>query len=197
MDRNSHGGGVMIFVRDDIPCKQLKRHTIPGDIEGIFVEINLRKTKWLLFGSYHPPSQSDSYFFDCVAKGLDLYYPDYDKFLLVGDFNAQDTEPILCNFMNQYNAKNLVKDKTCFKSIENPSCVDLFITNSYRSFQNTKVLSTGLSDFHKMVITVLKIKFKKLPPKMISYRCNRNFNEDRFRYDLKMCIEVCTSYEEF
>ena len=197
MDRNAHGGGVMIFVRDDIPCKQLKRHTFPGDIEGIFVEINLRKIKWLLFGSYHPPSQNDSYFFDCVAKGLDLYYPNYDKFLLVGDFNAQDTEPILCNFMNQYDAKNLVKDKTCFKNIENPSCVDLFITNSYRSFQNTKVLSTGLSDFHKMVITVLKIKFKKLPPKMISYRCYRNFNEDRFRYDLKMCIEVCTSYEAF
>jgi len=69
--------------------------------------------------------------------------------------------------MNQYNAKNLVRDKTCFKNIENPSCVDLFITNSYRSFQNTKVLSTGLSDFHKMAITVLKTKFKKLPPKMI------------------------------
>ena len=41
VDRNAHGGGVMIFVRDDIPCKQLKRHTFPGDIEGIFVEINL------------------------------------------------------------------------------------------------------------------------------------------------------------
>ena len=187
----------MIFVRDDIPCKQLTKHTFPGDIEGIFVEINLRKIKWLLFGSYHPPSQNDNYFFDSVSKGLDLYYPDYDKFLLVGDFNAQDTEPILCNFMNQYNAKNLVRDKTCFKNIENPSCVDLFITNSYRSFQNTKVLSTGLSDFHKMAITVLKTKFKKLPPKMIKYRCYRNFNEDRFRRDLKMCIEVCPSYEEF
>ena len=30
-----------------------------------------------------------------------------------------------------------------------------------------------------------KTKFNKLPPKMISYRCYRNFNEERFRNDLK------------
>ena len=33
-----------------------------------FVELNPRKKKWFLFGSYHPPSQSDEYFFDQVKK---------------------------------------------------------------------------------------------------------------------------------
>ena len=49
--------------------------------------------------------------------------------------------------------KNLVKDKTCFKSIDNPSCIDLFLTNSFQSFQKTTTVSTGLSDFHKMIVT--------------------------------------------
>ena len=147
-DRNACDGGVIMYVREDIPCKQLTKHTFPGDIEGIFVEVNLRKTKWLIFGTYHPPDQNDNYYFDSVGRALDLYITDYDKFLLVGDFNAEDTESILSNFLNQYNSRNLVKDKTCFKSIQNPSCVDLFLTNSYRSFQNTSTLSTGLSDFH-------------------------------------------------
>ena len=44
----------MIFVREDIPSKKLIKHTFPDDIEGLFIEINLRKCKWLLFGSYHP-----------------------------------------------------------------------------------------------------------------------------------------------
>ena len=61
-DRNRHGGGILIYVREDIPSKKLSKHTFPNDIEGIFVEINLRKTKILLFGSYHPPSQSDNYY---------------------------------------------------------------------------------------------------------------------------------------
>ena len=65
-DKSRNWGGVLIYVREDIPSKPLTDHTLPHDIEGIFVEINLRKNKWLLFGSYHPPSPSDEYFFDLV-----------------------------------------------------------------------------------------------------------------------------------
>ena len=35
------------------------------------VEVNLQKTKWLLFATYHPPSQVDEYFFGEVGKRLD------------------------------------------------------------------------------------------------------------------------------
>ena len=58
---------------------------------------------------------------------------------------------------NEYNAKNIVKKITCFKNALNPSCSDLFITNNPLSFQNTIAVSNGLSDFHKIVITVMKI----------------------------------------
>ena len=37
-------------------------------------------------------------------------------------------------------------------------------------FQNTKTVETGLSDFHKMTVTVLKAAFKKSVPKIITYR---------------------------
>ena len=46
--------------------------------------------------------------------------------------------------------------KTCFKSISNSSCIDLFLTNSALSFQSTKTVSIHISDFHKLVLTVLK-----------------------------------------
>ena len=61
--------------------------------------------------------------------------------------------------MELYDLKNLVKEKTCFKSVETHSCVDLFLTNCSRSFQNTNVIST--SDHHKMIITVLKLHLRK------------------------------------
>ena len=32
-DRNKNGGGVMIFVRDDIPIKEIKISFLPSDIE--------------------------------------------------------------------------------------------------------------------------------------------------------------------
>ena len=196
LDRNANGGGILIYVREDIPSKELNLHNF-DDIEGIFVEINLRKCKWLLFGTYHPPSQSDVYYFNSVSNALDIYYTKYDKFLLVGDFNAEDTEPVFASFLDQYQSKNLVKKKTCFKSLQNPSCIDLFITNSYRSFQNTNVFSTGLSDFHKMVVTVLKTKFVKAEPKSISYRDYKKFTKEVFSNDLKKFLYKCSSYEDF
>ena len=35
------GGGVLIYVREDIPSKLLNKHVFPNDIEGLFIEINL------------------------------------------------------------------------------------------------------------------------------------------------------------
>ena len=59
IDRNRSGGVVMMYVRDDVPSKLLTKHFFPNDIKGLFVELNFRKSKWLLLGTYHPPSQSD------------------------------------------------------------------------------------------------------------------------------------------
>ena len=72
LDRNAFGGGILIYVRQDIPSKQLKRHKFADNIEGIFVEINFYKSKWLLFGTYHPPSQNKNFYFENVGRALDL-----------------------------------------------------------------------------------------------------------------------------
>ena len=97
-DRNRNGGGVLIYIREDIPSKLLADHKLPHDIEGIFVELNLRKKKWLLFGSYHPPSQSDEYFFHQVKKGIDMYNKFYERFLLIEDFNPRSQNLVFHNF---------------------------------------------------------------------------------------------------
>ena len=108
-------------------------------------------------------------YFNQVSLALDTYSM-YDKFLLVGDFNTEETNDVLDDFLFEHNAKNLVKSATCFKSLDNPSCIDLFLTNSPRSFQNTGTITTGLSDFHRMVVTVMKTTFPKAKPKIIYYR---------------------------
>ena len=59
LDRNRNGGGVIIYIRDDIPSRLVLKHVFPSDIEGLYIELNFRKCKWLLLGTYHPPSQCD------------------------------------------------------------------------------------------------------------------------------------------
>ena len=53
----------MVCIRDKIPSKILGKHSCPKDIECLFIEINFRKCKWLLCGTYYPPSQNDEYYF--------------------------------------------------------------------------------------------------------------------------------------
>ena len=102
----------------------------------------------------------------------------------------------MSSFLGQYNACSLVREPTCFKSIGNPSCIDLFITNKSKSFQNTITLATGLSDFHKMVITVMKTKFGKQKPRVLYYRNYKNFIKENFESDLRLRTHNCTSYSK-
>ena len=118
--------------------------------------------------------------------------------MLVCDFNAEESEPCLSQFLYGYNsAKNIVKESTCFKNVLNPSCIDLFITNSPLSFQNT-VISNGLSDFHKMVITVMKMSFKKHSPIERHYRDYKYFDRTKFKNNLNEKLsEGISNYESF
>ena len=97
----------------------------------------------------------------------------------MGDFNMKTSDIPLEEFCLLYNLKSLIKSPTCFKSENNPSCIDLILTNRSSSFQNSSTLETGLSDFHHMVISVLKTAFKKKPPivkKYGNYKCYSGVN---------------------
>ena len=197
-DRNRNGGGVFTYVRKDIPGRDLKIHNTSEDIESIFIEINLIKTKWLFCGCYHPPSQSDQNFSENNGKTLFKYSKHYDKFMLVGDLKAEESEPCLSQFLYEYNAKNTVKENVCFKNALNPSCIDLFITKSPLSFQNIIAVSNVLSDFHKMVITVMKMSFKKHSFTERHYKDYKYFNRTKFKNNLNEKFNKGISdYESF
>ena len=53
------------------------------------------------------------------------------------------------------------------------------------AFQNTTIVFTGLSDFHKLVLTVVKTSITKSKPKKITYKDYKNFDSVRFNDELK------------
>ena len=109
-------------------------------------------------------------------------------------------ENAMKEFCDTYNLKNLITEPTCFKNPLNPSSIDVMLTNKSRSFQNTITIETGLSDHHKMTISVLKTYVPKQAPTLIKYRSYRKFNSTIFRQGLKTAItnirdETC--YDNF
>ena len=181
-DRNCNGVGILVYIREDIPSKQI--HTNQQFIESMFIEINFRKQKWLLSCNYNPHNSLISNHLEEVGRSLDKCTQQYEKVLLIGDFNAESNDNSVQHFCNLYDLDHLIKTPTCYKNPENPLIINLFMTNSPKSFQNSCVFETGLSDFHHMTVTVLKTTFKKQGPKIITYRDYKDFSNELFRNTL-------------
>ena len=138
LDRDRNGGGILLYIREDIPSKLL---SINRNIEGFFVEINLRnKKKWLLSCSYNPKRAQMSNHLAEISKITDLYLTKYDQLFFLGDFNAGLEDISVKNFCSSYNLTSMNNKPTCFKNPDNPSCIDLILTNYSRSFQNSGVI---------------------------------------------------------
>ena len=92
-----------------------------------------------------------------VSNNLDKVFDTYskhDKVLLIGDFNIEVSEQRVESFLYMHEFCNLVKEKTYFKNMQNPSYIDLLLNNNVYAFQQTIAICTGLSDYHKLVLMV-------------------------------------------
>ena len=107
---------------------------------------------------------------NCLSKSIDSLSSKFENIILLGDFNSCMDDSPMIGFCETYELRNVVKHPTCFKNPENPSCIDLLLTNKPLSFQTTTVIETGLSDFHKMISGVMKMHFPKLKHRVIRYR---------------------------
>ena len=100
-----------------------------------------------------------SSFLNYLSKGIDKYLAKYENILILGDFNSEVNEKHMNDFCELYNLQNLIDEPTCYKSTNNPSSIDLMLTNRKNSFHNNMTIASGLSDCQKMTISVLKTFF--------------------------------------
>ena len=184
IDRNAHGGGILVYFRNNITSKLLN----PSDIEAVFIEMNIKSKKWFLCCTYNPNKSLIENHLRQLQEQLKLFSERYEHFLIMKDFNADVSDHSITLFCTLFKLKSIVKEPKCYKNPENPSCIDLFLTNCPRNFQSTCLYETGLSEFHKLVVTILRKIFEPLAPKIIKYRNCKNFDEDEFRFLFKKCL---------
>ena len=81
-----------------------------------------------------------------------------------------------------------VKEPTCFKNPYNPSCRSFPYKSSTKFSLEAVTIETGISTFYKMVITVLKVFYKKQKPKIFQYRSYKNFDNQIFQIELNSVL---------
>ena len=114
IERNKHGGGLLFYISENIPCKPINDEIIPSDIEMIMFEFLVKTRKWLCIGLYKSPSQNENYFLDILSKVLSKQTCQYENVMLIGDFNLTVNNKNLGVFMNTFNRGSLINKPTCF-----------------------------------------------------------------------------------
>ena len=99
-----------------------------------------------------------------IRRNMNIHSSNYDNFIFFRDFNGDVSNKAILDL------KGLIKQPNCFKNYENPSCIDLFLTNRPRRFCNSYVIEAELSDFNMMTVSVMKMHYRQLSPKIIHYR---------------------------
>ena len=103
----------------------------------------------------------------------------------MGNFNVAVSDKAMEDFCSLSNLESLINKPTCYKNHENLTCIDVILTNRPGYFQHSNVFETGLSDFHLLIVTQLKMGFQKNLPKIIAYCDYKKFDIAKFRDDVK------------
>ena len=213
-DRNRHGGGVACYIREDINYTVLD--IFPSEIESIFIDILLPKTKPFTVGVfYRPPLQVN--FLELVAENFDKLSVDEKEIHILGDLNintllngksildkvknrAFDSTQIgqlgkkYYEFCSNFSLKQLIRTPTRITR-NSSTLIDHVLTNSSVKINNSGVIDTSLSDHQLIYFTrkLTRIKFNK--HKSITGRSFKNYTPEQFQYELSTANFL--NYETF
>ena len=139
---------------------------------------------------YRPPQNNNkASFFNEISITLNQITNKYENFIIMGDLNidtadkTKDTCSYLSDLCDTFSLTNIINGKTCFKAQKGTS-IDVLLTNRPRSFHKMGIFETGFSDHHKLVVSVFRSYFLRIPPKIIEYRNYKIFNETVFLHYL-------------
>ena len=90
LDKSRNSGGLMVFVRSDIPSRRLSDFSLTDDLQAIPFELSIKNRKWLVVSLYNPDKALGRAFLQNLSNLVDFYLrKKYDNFILIGDMNLQ------------------------------------------------------------------------------------------------------------
>ncbi|XP_062610974.1 uncharacterized protein LOC134272825, partial [Saccostrea cucullata] len=186
--QNKAGGGIVIYISNDLSYKRRKDLEI-SNIETIWLEINLKNTKSILYCSaYRPPSAPSCWVEDLAREINRAPCCDDQEIILTGDFNVdllKDPPQSWTSALEEFGLTQLITIPT---RITNTSCtlIDHFYTTQPDNICEIQVPPIAISDHYPVCATRKSNSMqRKGKHTEIQYRDFKNFNEEEFLSDLQ------------
>ena len=205
-DRESHAGGVCVYIRSDLAYNQ-RVELQNTDLEDLWIELLLPKTKPILIGTCYR-AQDNNKLFTCLESTLSKIQPDAEAHIL-GDFNIC----LLKNSNLAKNYKNLLKSFNFTQLINSPTrvtqtsstLIDHIHTSNTDKICQAGVIETGLSDHYITYCTRKVVRGMINKHNTISTRSMKKYSESSFieillNIDWSVvldCMDVNEAWEKF
>jgi len=124
------GGGVIVYVKDDINC--VTRNDLQvGNVECIWLEVKLRNKKYL-YGTFYIPPNSSQQVWDDFEHSLDLALNSNCDVIITGDFNVNqlsNNTAKIDNILIQFSLHQLITEPT-YMTEHSSSLLDLLLVSN-------------------------------------------------------------------
>jgi hypothetical protein len=133
-DRNARSGGIMVFIRDDIPhtrMQQYEFHEANTHVENMVFEITIKQFKFHLLVVYKNPNVSSEFFTQVVSQTIESLNESWKDSILVGDININMNEENMFekNVCDVHALYNIVTGSTCFKGVSGTLLDPVVVSN--------------------------------------------------------------------
>ena len=190
-DRQSHGGGPIVYTKANLSCIHRDDLEIPG-AEILWIEVKNNKQKpFLLCYCYRPPSAAYIDWITELESAIEKANTEQKEIILLGDFNFNllsitNVTKHWLDTTNSLNLKQLVQTPTRVTN-STRTLIDHAFTNVQENITQVSVPVYALSDHYPVCLTrKLSNDFESGPiHKLISYRDTKSFNEATFISELE------------
>ena len=187
-DRNRHGGGVLMYIRESIPYSE-RSDLVPNPLEILCVEISRTDRRSFLVSSWYRPPNSATHLFDCYENFIQKCDVENKEVIIKGDLNCDVLKPQLdshsrkLEFLSSlYEFDQLINCPTIRVTETSATAIDSILTNRAENILKVGTVDLGISD-HSLIFAVRKGRI---------YKCQKNSrylrNFKRFRSLLKMRV---------
>ena len=179
-DRDMKGGGVCIYIKDTLPFNPLTDLT-NDNIEGVWIEIMLKKTKPIIVGCvYRPPKQPD--FLDQFERTLNLIPADKEVIIL-GDLNIcmkvghSNMAKAYKSVQNLFGFTQIIKESTRVTD-KTESLLDHILVNKPDRTVSSGTLPLGFSDHNLIYCTRKRVREKIGVESITVTRSMKNYTKE-------------------
>ena len=188
LDRNAHGGGLICYVKDSLPHRNRTDIAVnENGIETIVIQIKTADKNILFLHVYRPPNTHVNHLINALETMLNKCFLESESIHIIGDLNVNfaKSNHQLSQLCDSYDLKQLIKNPTCFKSLENPTLLDVILTTNSKSIRQTINIPLGISDFHNYISASTKMNCPTDEIKSVHYRSFKKFSEEKFIKDVE------------